>query len=254
MHTSKRLISSNFQFWQQTSSGAQPVDLAAFCPNYHEQDRVGVVSLHLEDGVLQTSYALLALTTAFYDRLRARSTDFFDYPQHFAFVGAEGTSVLVGEGLLPLNTEKLWDAWSWLDVWPDAKWVPASATASGMLQRVFEYQINRIFWPRTLRLGLNEAPLPSYVWQMLKTSLKSVYLYGEDEIATVGERVEIRVMPEIDEVVQESLDRLPALVDVTAAQRSRRVQPYERVGIDEFLKAMQVPPNLSCAHGQIAPG
>ncbi len=244
MHTSRRLISSNFQFWQQTSSGAQPVDLALFCPNYHEQDRVGVVSLRLEDGVLQTSYALLALTTAFYDQLRARSTDFFDYPQHFAFVGAEGASVRVGEGLLPLNREKLWDAWSWLDVWPDAKWVPAPATASGMLQRVFEYQINRIFWPRTLKPGPNETPLPSYAWQMLKTSLKAVYYYGEsygeDAQVTVGEQVEIRVMPEIDEVVQESLDRLPAPVDVTAVQRARTVQSYERVGIDEFLEAMQV--------------
>ena len=67
MHTSTRLRADDFHFWQH----AQPVDFATFAPTYHEQDRVGVVSLGLEDGVLHTSYALLAFTTAFYDRLRA---------------------------------------------------------------------------------------------------------------------------------------------------------------------------------------
>ncbi len=73
MHTSTRLRADDFHFWQQTASANQPVDFATFSPDYHEQDRVGVISLGLEDGVLQTSYALLALTTAFYDRLRARA-------------------------------------------------------------------------------------------------------------------------------------------------------------------------------------
>jgi hypothetical protein len=145
MHTSTRMGAGDFQFWHHTASGARQVDFAAFCPDYHELDRVGVVSPALEDGVLQTSYALLALTTAFYDCLRARylapnpsparldagrvemsmarSQDdgFFDYPQHFAFVGAEGANVYTGSGLLPLSTPQLWDGWSWLDVWPDAK-------------------------------------------------------------------------------------------------------------------------------------
>src|SRR5687768_2655344 len=84
MHTSTRLCAGDFHFWRQEAQDGKEinteinivinteVDFALFSPNYHEQDRIGVVSLGLEDGVLHTSYALLAFTTAFYDRLRAR--------------------------------------------------------------------------------------------------------------------------------------------------------------------------------------
>lgn len=72
MHTSARLSASDFTFWRQTANGDQQIDFATFSPDYHPQDRIGVISLTLEDGVLHTSYALLAFTTAFYDCLRAR--------------------------------------------------------------------------------------------------------------------------------------------------------------------------------------
>jgi hypothetical protein len=247
MHTSTRLISSNFEFYHHASGRVHQADFATFCPDYHELDRVGVVSLGLEDGVLQTSYALLALTTAFYDQLRARygGDTFFDYPQHFAFVGAEGASVHAGGGLLPLDMPQLWDAWSWLDVWPTAKWVTAPITASGMLQRVFDYQINRIFWPRALKPELHETQLPGYIWKMLKTSLKSVYFYEDSEPTTngvAGEQLEIRVAPAIEEVVQESIARLPAAVQRTHAKSPYSAQFYERVSIDDFLRAMQSVP------------
>jgi hypothetical protein len=244
MHTSTRLISSNFEFWHHTSGGAHQVDFATFCPGHHELDRVGVVSLSLEDGVLQTSYALLALTTAFYDQLRARYGDdeFFDYPQYFAFVGAEGAVVHVGSDLLPLDTPELWDAWSWLDVWPGAKWVTAPTTASGMLQRLFDYQINRIFWPRALKPGPHEAQLPSYIWKMLKTSLKAVYFYGENESGQVSKRVEIRAASTIEEVVQESIARLPTTVQGTHTQAPLPTQFYEPVSVIDFLAAMQYVP------------
>ena len=249
MHTSTRLISSNFEFWSHTSGGTRQVDFATFCPGYHELDRVGVVSLRLEDGILQTSYALLALTTAFYDQLRVRYGDdeFFDYPQHFAFVGAEGAVVHAGRELLPSDTPELWNAWSWLDVWPESKWVTAPPTASAMLQRLFDYQINRIFWPRALKPGPHEAQLPNYVWKMLQTSLKGVYFYEDDpsgatmqnEGGQVGKRVEIRAAPAIEEVVQESIARLPAAVQGTPTQAPLPVQLYEPVSVTDFLATMQ---------------
>ena len=86
--------------------------------------------------------------------------------------------VHAGSAALPLNTPQLWNAWSWLDVWPDAKWVTAPATASALLQRAFDYQINRLFWPRSLKIGAGETQLPAHLWKMLNTSLKAVYLYG----------------------------------------------------------------------------
>ena len=85
MHTSQTLRSSHFEYRCTEASGR--VAFSSFCADYHEQDRVGVVSPHLEDGVLHTGYALLALTTAFYDVQRAGGSDFFIYPQHFAIIG-----------------------------------------------------------------------------------------------------------------------------------------------------------------------
>ncbi len=234
MHTSTRLCAADFQFWDQNSIPVQPIDFSAFCPDYHKLDRVGVVSPCLEDGVYQTSYALLALTTAFYDSLHAGGDDFFDYPQHFAFIGAQGAEVYTDSGLLPLDTPELWHAWSWLDVWPDNKWVTALPTAAGMLQRVFDYQINRLFWPHGLRPQKNEAALPDYAWKMLKTHLKAVYYY-EDGGQQAGADVEIRVTPATDALVQESLARLPLPLTRTPPTR----QCYAAVAVAEFLAAMQ---------------
>ena len=234
MHTSTRLSATDFQFWHQSSRTSQQTDFGTFCPDYHALDRVAVVSPNLEDGVCQTGYALLALTTAFYDRLRTRSTDFFDYPQHFAFVGAQGTDVCTGNGRLPPDTPKLWHAWSWLDVWPDNKWITAPPTATAMLQRVFDHQINRLFWPRGLKPEQNEATLPDYAWKMLKTHLKAVYYYGDGAQQT-GERFEIRASPATDALVQESLALLPASLPRIPPTR----QCYEPVSVATFLAAMQ---------------
>ncbi|MCE7989194.1 MAG: hypothetical protein DYG89_49200 [Caldilinea sp. CFX5] len=239
MHTSTRLSSADFQFFRHSPTGAAPIAFADFCPDYHELDRVGVVSPTLEAGVYQTSYALLALTTAFYDSLRARGGDFFDYPQHFAFVGAEGDSICTGNGPLPLTTPKLWDAWSWLDVWPANKWAPTPVTATGMLQRVFDYQINRLFWPRSLQPQANEAALPAYVWKMLRTRLKAVYSYGDYEETSVipaGKWVELCVTPVGKAVVKESLELLPKGLDLT--QPLPRIQCYESVCVEAFLSAL----------------
>lgn len=236
MHTSTRLDSTDFQFLQHSANGTTPIDFADFCPDYHELDRVAVVSPTLEAGVYHTSYALLALTTAFYDRLRARGGDFFDYPQHFAFVGAEGDHVYTSNGPLPLTTPKLWDAWSWLDVWPANKWVPTPVTATGMLQRVFDYQINRLFWPRSLQADGTVATLPPYVWKMLQTSVKTVYYYGGAEempLAQGDEPIELRITPVAHAIVKESLERLPEAV--RAVDSLLISQCYARVSVEGFL-------------------
>jgi hypothetical protein len=260
MHTHTRLAAGDFTFWQQDATGETEVSFATFCPDYHPQDRIGVVSVALEDGVLHTSYALLAFTTAFYDSLRATRTEFFDYPQHFALVGADAngdarggaTVVHAGGDLLPLATPHLWDAWSWLDVWPEGKWLTAPVTTAALLARVFDYQINRLFWPRALTTRVSEGELPAYVWTMLKTSLKAVYLYGNDgdggDNGSVGdaplaalpcERSVVRVRAAAQTLVQESVAKLPApqLANHAhaIAQAPTTPQSYARVDVAQWL-------------------
>lgn len=242
MHTSTRLCADDFQFWRHDPTGRQPADFATFCPDYHELDRIGVVSPTLEAGVHHTSYALLALTTAFYDRLRTHGPDFFDYPQHFAFVGAAAGYICTGQGPLPLDSPKLWDAWSWLDVWPANKWVPTPLTTTAMIQRVFDYQINRLFWPRGLQPGPEEPTLPPYVWQMLRTRLKTVYYYSaEQQVYTAPQNTasEIHLSTTGGALVQESVDRLPWAVQTIATKRNQ--QCFEAVAVETFLATLQGP-------------
>ncbi len=242
MHTSTRLQSSDFQFWQGRQGQRTSVHFDVFCPNYHELDRVGVVSPCLEDGVLHTAGALLALTTAFYDKQRVRATDFFDYPQHFAFVGTDTPGIYPENTTLSVASPKLWDAWSWLDVWPDNKWITAPPTASAMLKQIFDVQINRLFWPIDLKPVDTESPLPGYVAKMLKTSLKAVYYYQRTNWAddsSLCESIEIQLNAAATALVQESIDKLPSASVLTRRPLALTTERYQSVQVNHFLDEMQ---------------
>jgi hypothetical protein len=239
MHTSNRLAASDFSFWQSRDRVDSPISFSTFCPGYHELDRVGVVSPCLEDGVLYTGQMLLSLTTAFYDSHRARAAKFFDYPQHFAFVGADSEGICTnGNRLLP-HTPHLWDAWSWLDVWPANKWITALPTANAMLERIFDYQINRLFWPYMLKPTPGENPLPDYAYKMLHTRLKSVHYYspqfGSADTLPV---FEVRPSSTAAELLDESIARLPEAVQppLLPSTIANRFQP---VAVREFLGTMR---------------
>lgn len=96
MRTSQLPRSSRFQYRRIAAAGRTNVGFSGFCPAYHGQDRVGVVSPRLEDGILHTGYALLALTTAFFDAQIAHGGDFFVYPYQFAIIDSDQSGVATG--------------------------------------------------------------------------------------------------------------------------------------------------------------
>ncbi len=250
MHTSQALSSSHFRYRRighaasgvAPNSGAQFNEFSSFCARYHEQDRVGVVSPRLEDGILHTAYALLALTTAFYDAQRARASDFFIYPQHFAIIGADHNGVETGIGRLDLTLDEagMGGAWSWLDVWPASNWLTAPGTPADMIQKVFDFQINRLFWPHNFKARRgnieqrvrnsarkpgdyairprgrpqDQPLLPDYARKLLKARLKSVHYYN-----TPAPTVEISAAQAAADIVQESIERLPEAVQRALPQQ-----------------------------------
>ena len=181
MHTSSALRSTHFQYRRIGTDARTHVGFSAFCADYHDQDRVAVVSPRLEDGILHTGYALLALTTAFFDAQRARGGDFFVYPQHFAIIGADRSGVATGAGHLELALDDagIGSAWGWLDVWPNSNWFTAPGTPTAMLRKIFDLQINRLFWPQDFAAEDAHCaePLPAYARRILERRLKSVYYY-----------------------------------------------------------------------------
>ena len=239
MHTSKLLKASDFQYWRLAEDERISVDFEGFCPGYHELDRVGVISPCLEDGILYTGDALLALTTAFYDVLRSRTTDFFDYPQHFAFIGASEDSVYTRGERLPMD--HIGTGWGNLDVWPNSKWIATPRSLTGTLKKAFDFQINRLFWPQDFKQGSVESPLPAYARKMLGTRLKAVYYYN-----TPTPNVEIRASQKVADLVQRSLAEFPNAeseikghVDEHPTQSNfPSVARYQQVSVDDFLEDM----------------
>jgi hypothetical protein len=239
MHTSKLLRASDFQYWRLAEDKRISIDFEGFCPDYHELDRVGVISPYIEDGILYTGDALLALTTAFYDVLRIRETDFFDYPQHFAFIGTSENTVHTRGEQLPMD--RIGTGWGNLDVWPDSKWIPTPRSVTGMLKNAFDFQINRLFLPHDFKLGSDESPLPAYARKMLGTRLKAVYYYN-----TPTPNVEIRASQKVADLVQRSLAEFPnaeseikGRVDEHPTQSNfPSVARYQQVSVDDFLEDM----------------
>ena len=243
MHTSKLLKSSDFQYWQLTDDSRISVDFGTFCPDYHALDRVGVISPCFEDGILHTGDALLALTTAFYDVLRSQGTDFFDYPQHFAFIGTSGDVIHTHGARVPID--QIGTGWGNLDVWPDSKWITTPRSATGMLKQIFDFQINRLFLPHSFKPGCDESLLPAYARKMLSTRLKIVYYYN-----TPLPNIEICASRQVADLVQKSIDQLPNTENVPRRQaqeheadhptqhRFPSVERYRQVSVDEFLDDM----------------
>ena len=246
MHTSKVLRAIDFQYWRLDKDGATKSDLNGFCPDYHAQDRIGIISPYLEDGILNTGHAILALTTAFYDVMRSRGEDFYDYPQHFALLGAAKEGIKSRGGRLPTDDATIGAAWGGLDVWPDSNWITAPETASGMLRKVFELQINRLFWPENLKAGQDEAAFSAYVRKLLKARLKIVYTYNATD-----PNVEIRVAQPVEDLVQKSVAHLPGVEGSSQSPAGARrvmrpaddgvlyVERYRQVSAYEFLQDPQ---------------
>ncbi len=239
MHTSSALRSTHFQYRRIDANERTHVGFNAFCAEYHEQDRVAVVSPHLEDGILHTGYALLALTTAFFDAQRARGGDFFVYPQHFAIIGADQSGVATGAGRLELTLDDagVGSAWGWLDVWPSSNWFTAPATPTAMLRKLFDLQINRLFWPQDLAAqdASSAEPLPAYARRILERRLKSVYFYRSP-----APTLEIKPAQPAVAILQESVNRLPAAVQGALRQNAHAgPELYRQVGVADFLHAME---------------
>ena len=245
MHTTKVLRSVDFSYEHVASNGQHtPVDFAAFCPQYHVQDRIGVVVPRLDTGVYETGYALLALTTAFYDVLRQHTASFFDYPHHFAFLDVNEDGVATHGRRIPLALETLGGPWGALDVWPESNWILASGTVAGMLKKVFDWQINRLFWPEDFLPSPGAAAFPDYVRKILRSRLKTVYYYN-----TAHPTLGIRVTPSVEELLQRSIARLPEVPGETTPVASDMTSgrdtsfPYGRcyrqVPVQDFMTTMQ---------------
>jgi hypothetical protein len=246
MHTAQVLHAGDFQYRRVGLDSSTVIDFDAFCPHYHMQDRTAVVSPHLEDGILATGCALLALTTAFYDLLRSGAESFYDYPHHFALLDGTDQGVRTRHGRQRLDQATLGSPWGGLDVWPESQWILAPGTVPGMLQTVCNLQINRLFWPEDFRCDQEQVPcLQWYTQGLLRARLKSVYYYN-----SAAPNVAIGGTPQVAGIIRTSIGRLPPggapLADLCARPPETSgaetnfsyVECHRQVEVEAFLDTM----------------
>lgn len=180
MHTSTELHADDFQYALLQAGAEAALTFDAMFPDYHRQDRVAVVGATMEGAVRAARGTLLALTTGFYDALRARGGEFFDYPQHFCILAGDERGIRTEAGFKPMDLATIGKPWTMLDVWPDSKWHTALPSVTGLMRAVFAMQIDRLFWPESIRSSLpagEGARLPEYIRKTLATHLKQVWYY-----------------------------------------------------------------------------
>ena len=240
MHTSERITQSDFEYLRLQDTGPVGISFSDVYPDYHPQDRVGFVCHRLEDGVLGLCTAVLGLATGFYDHLRSKGNEFFDYPLHHAFIGGREERVRTRSGDLDLSIGEMGSAWGWLDVWPETNWHLCPATPESMLEALFRHQVHRVCWPASFMPGSVEKPLSSYAYKLLSGRLKSVWYYdcGDGNL-------EVRASGSAADVIRESLERLPQGVtvrnhalEITSGPRIRN--RFKAVKPQAFLEDMAV--------------
>ena len=204
MHTSSRLHATDFTWQRVVPTGSVDSAFTSLFPDYHPQDRIGIVSPVLEDGILHAGGLLLALTTAFYDACRADGPGFFDYPQQLAFIGGDQNGVYTASGEILTNREQWSAAYGWLDVWPEGNWIVVPPHPVALLERIGQLHINRLLWPESLANTPPDRLLPAYARRLLASRLKSVWLYDSP-----APDVELRLSPVAATLMAESRTRLP---------------------------------------------
>lgn len=240
MHTSERITQADFAYRRRQDSKSEVLSFSDAYPDYHPQDRVGLVSPRLEDGVFGLAGAVLGLATGFYDCLRSKGGEFFNYPQHHVFIGGRAGRVHTRNGDRDLSIPEMGSAWGWLDVWPETNWHLCPATPVRMLEAVFRHQVNRVYWPVSFMPGDVHQPLSHYAYKLLRGRLKSVWYYG----CEVG-NLEVRASGAAADVIRESLERLPrggakSYNEVDKAARPCNVNQFKAVEPQAFLEDMSI--------------
>ena len=138
MHSARELSSSAFDL----KVAGREVRLTDLFEGFGEHDRLGVI-VGRPGGGLGASALITATITAFYDLQRARSPDFFIYPDYFVF-----------------HLGRPFGDHSRLDIWPAHKEVVVPAEPREVLRAVNDRAITRLVVeegePRDPELGAEE--------------------------------------------------------------------------------------------------
>ena len=122
MHTSRELDSAHFRI----EVGGRAATIHDVLPGFDETDRLGIV-VRRPCAAVGASALILAAVTAFYDIQRARSDEFFIYPDYFVF-----------------HVGRLLGRHNRLDIWPAHKEVVVADDPEEALRAINDRGVTRL--------------------------------------------------------------------------------------------------------------
>ena len=233
MHTTENLRSSSFA----VAIDGSPATLRDLLPGFGEHDRLGLV-VRRPGGGVGASVLLLAAITAFYDVQRARSADFFIYPDYFVFhVGA------------PLGDHRR------LDVWPDHKEVVVPDDPEALLRAVNDRGVTRLL----VEDGMAGAPdLAAETIASARSRIRTALAYApggrvrDGDVALAGNAdTEAYVGGVLEQSEAVPAERRRAIAAARADLHADGVptETYRRIGLDEALGLLAPQPHLQAVAG-----
>ena len=246
MHTTATMNVTHFEFQTLTpaaaKAGSSARDFSVFCPGFDRSKALGVVSPHLDDGVLDAAYAVLAFVTHFYEHATLPKTDCL-YAQYFAFFpnipGAGGLPTRHGTLSDPLQV--LDATWGFLDIWPKTQWIFSAGHPADYLEQAMDRSVSYLLWPSNLRAVGQE--LPATLRRRLLNQLSNVFLFA-DPAPTYS----IVVAQPVEDMALRCINALPcyesgALEALVAARHRLRknsagayTETYRRLTSREFIE------------------
>jgi hypothetical protein len=219
VHSSRELRSSSFAV---RIDGAE-ASLADVLEGFDAADRLGVVARR-PCAVVGASALLLAAITAFYDAQRARSDEFFVYPDYFVFH--------VGHRLGRHNR---------LDIWPPHKEVVVADEPEELLRAINDRGITRLlvedgapgdggFARETLASARSRVRTAIAYAATGRVRDPDVAIASNDVAETYVEGV----LAQSEEVPAADRERIAAARG-DLRQDGRPVESYRRIGLDEAL-------------------
>jgi len=155
MHTTEELTGEAFEY----RVGSEAVAAGEVMPSIAVDDRLGIVMADPADG-LRAGNFLLACVTAFYDRLRERDEEFFEYPDYYTVQATPDPADYLE-----------------FDVWPDHKNLSVPAEPEAILRAINDRAITVLLVPDgpTARPALADVTRRS-----AERRIESCYAYAPD--------------------------------------------------------------------------
>lgn len=220
MHTAEELTTSSFDH----RVAGKPVSRSEVMPAITLDTRVGIVMGAPTEGIDAGNF-ILSCVTAFYDRLRAVSADFFEYPDYYTF---------------QCTTEPA--DYRMLDIYPDHKNVPVEPDMETLARAITDRAIDVLLVPHTTT---DSSTIADITRRSLERRIDGCYQYaGRQQLAESDFSIGLprHLVEDWYETTIDPVDESEATTRQTALDTDSEqiTQHFRQISLDRALASLPV--------------